>query len=46
MGEQMEQYDGRKHQRGGFFVGSKSFNEMKLLWDGGKPSRASKDEKV
>lgn len=29
-----------------FFVGSKSGNEMKQVCDGGKQSRASKDEKV
>lgn len=46
MGEQMEQYDGRKHQPGGFFVASKSCNEIKLMWDRGKQRRANKDEKV
>lgn len=46
MGEQMELHDGRKHQSGGFFVGIKSFIEIKWMWERGEQSRASKDEKM
>lgn len=55
MGEQMEQNDSGKHQPEGFFVGSKSGNEIKqmcfkhilnVLKCGCKQSRARKAEKV